>query len=209
MDWLPWAEYCYNTFFHTTLRTTLFQVVYGRVPLTLAPFVTGTSWTQTVDDMLRQRDIFLAEVRDRLLQAQAYTKRYYDANHRDLEFVVGDWVWLRLLHRQVASLVAHPNIKLGPRYAGPFQVTQRVGTVAYRLRLPEGVKIHDVFHVGLLKPYHGPPPDGPPPLPTMEHGRLLPVPLRILRASRRGGVWNVLVHWEGTEESNATWEPLE
>jgi hypothetical protein len=70
-----------------------------------------------MDNMLQQRDIFLAEVRDRLLQAQAYAKCYYDANYRDLEFIVGDWVWLRLLHRQAASLVARPNVKLGPRYA--------------------------------------------------------------------------------------------
>jgi hypothetical protein len=53
--------------------------------------LTGTSWTQTVDDMLQQRYIFLAEVRDRFLQAQAYAKRYYNGNHRGLEFALGDW----------------------------------------------------------------------------------------------------------------------
>ena len=126
-----------------------------------------------------------------------------------MEFDVGDWVWLRLLHRQAASLVTRPNVKLGPRYAGPFQVAERVGKVAYRLRLPEGAMIHDVFHVGLLKQYHGAPPDGPPPLPPMEHGRLLPVLLQVLRASLRRGVWHVLVHWAGTAEPDATWEPLE
>jgi hypothetical protein len=126
-------EYSYNTSFHTALRTTLFQVVYSREPLTLAPFMTGTSQTQTMDDMLQQRDMFLAEVCDRLLQAQAYAKRYYDASHRDLEFTVGDWVWLRLLHHQAVSLVSRPNVKMRPRYAGPFQVAEHVAMVAYRL----------------------------------------------------------------------------
>jgi len=43
----------------------------------------------------------------------------------------------------------------------------------------------------------------------MEHGRLLPVLLQVLRASLRRGVWHVLVHWAGTAEPDATWEPLE
>jgi hypothetical protein len=148
-----------------------------------------------VDDLLHERDVFLGDVRDRLLQAQAYAKRHYDSHHRDKEFAVGDWVWLRLPHRQVATLVHRPNIKLGPRYASPFQVLERVGTVAYCLQLPEGARLHDVFHVGLLKQFHGEPPQGPPPLPPMEQRRLLPVPHQVLRAQLRRGVWHVLIHW--------------
>ena len=64
----------------------------------------------------------LAEVRQRLLQAQQLSKKYYDVSHRDLEFAVGDWVWLCLLHRTTQSLEPWAKGKLGPRYAGPFQV---------------------------------------------------------------------------------------
>jgi hypothetical protein len=122
---------------------------------------------------------------------------------------VDDWVWLRLLNRQAQSLVERPKGKLGPRYAGPFRILEHVGTVAYRLELPEGARIHDVFHVGLLKPFRGTPPVLPLDLPPMQNGRLLPSPEKIIKARMQHGQWQVLVHWNGTQPVDATWEPLQ
>jgi len=90
LDWLPWAEYCYNTSFHSALRTTPFKVVYGRDPPELLPYAPASAHTDTVDALLSSRDKFLQEVRARLLQAQEYAWRHYDAHHRQLEFAVGD-----------------------------------------------------------------------------------------------------------------------
>lgn len=161
LEWLPWAKYCYNTAFHSALRMTPFQVVYGQPPLTLLPYEPSLARTATVDNLLLDRDNFLADVRDRLLQAQAYAKCHYDAHHLPLEFNIDDWVWLRLRHRPVQSLVPGARGKLSPRYARPFQVVERVGDVAYCLRLRDCARIHDVFHIGVLKPFHGTPPWSP------------------------------------------------
>ena len=43
--------------------------------------------------------------------------------------------------------------KLAPRYCGPFEILAKVGSVAYQLDLPPTVKVHNVFHVSILKRY--------------------------------------------------------
>jgi hypothetical protein len=70
VDWLSWAEYCYNTSYHTALRATPFKVVYGRPPPPMLPYTPGTARTEATDAMLRSRDEILAEARQRLQQAQ-------------------------------------------------------------------------------------------------------------------------------------------
>ena len=101
--------------------------------------------------------------------------------------------------------------KLSTRYFGPFQVLARIGTVAYRLKLPDGTRVHPVFHVSLLKKRLGS--DTPaagtlPPLRT--NGQLKLNPKVIIEYHTLDNVGNkvceALVKWQDLPIEEATWE---
>jgi hypothetical protein len=90
-----------------------------------------------VDKKLKYRDKFLLEIRGRMPQARDYMKPYHDKLHRDLVFQVDEWVWLRLHHHLATGITDSSKSKVPfPRFYDPYQVVEKVGTVAYRLRLP-------------------------------------------------------------------------
>jgi hypothetical protein len=67
VDWLSWAEYCYTTSFHTALRAMPFEVVYDRPPPPILPYQPGSAHSKAAVTLLRDWDMILAEVRQRLL----------------------------------------------------------------------------------------------------------------------------------------------
>ena len=80
-------------------------------------------------------------------KAVAIQKSYYDKKHRDIQFSVGDLV---LLSTQNLRLKGIPH-KLQRKFCGPYKIMERIGTQAYRLKLPDSWRIHPVFHISLLK----------------------------------------------------------
>ena len=92
-------------------------------------------------------------IRERLQTAQSRQKSYADNRRKDLEFEVGDWVFLKLSPWKGIIRFGKRG-KLSPRFIGPYLITERVGAVAYRLELPSELsRVHDVFHVSMLRKY--------------------------------------------------------
>lgn len=127
--------------------------MYGRDPPPLISYEPGVAKVAAVECQLLDCDEFLVEVRERFLQAQDTMKQRYDGSHCDVEFLVGQWVWLRLQHRSTSSVAGSGHSKLSPRFYGLFKILERIGSIAYRIQLLPRAKIHDVFHVTLLKEY--------------------------------------------------------
>jgi hypothetical protein len=86
-----------------------------------------------------------------LKEAQARQKSYADKRRQPLYFLVGDYVYLKVLPMKGVSCFGVKG-KLAPRYIGPFPVLEQYGALAYRLQLPETLHVvHNVFHVSQLK----------------------------------------------------------
>ena len=210
VKWLPWAEFCYNTSWHSAIKRTPFEVVYGRDPPSLLTYVTGTAKVAAVEEELVRRDQVLTELKEHIKAAQVRMKKYYDLGHRDKEYKVGEWVYVRLFPYRQTSVTLRRDSKLAPRYYGPFQILQRIGKVAYKLALPADSRIHPVFHVSVLKEKLGAMVSSQPQLPvTLQTQDGISVrPQAILEQRKRRGQIEILIHWQGLSPSEATWEDL-
>jgi hypothetical protein len=121
-------------------------------------------------------------------------------------FKVGDKVWL-----QAKNIKIHQQSqKLGPKQLGPYEVTEVLSDLDYRLALPPILKLHNIFHVDRLSPYKGNEVNGlkpPPPEPVTVEGEN-EYEVDHVRDSRLfGRTLKYLVRWKGYGEGDDTWEP--
>ena len=212
VEWIPWAEFSYNTSIHSSTKMTPFEAVYGIPPPNLLTYIPGTSRVQAVDEYLRDRDTILHDLRHNLQMAQNRMKCQADQHRREVTFNVGDYVYLKLQPYRQTSVAFRASLKLAPRFFGPYKVLERVGVVAYKLALPPGSQIHDVFHVSLLRKHLGPVTPTSPDLPPVSvTSVVLPQPEVILdrRVIHKGNYRpksEILVKWVGAPAEDATWE---
>jgi hypothetical protein len=150
-QWVSLAEWWYNTHFHTALNTTPFQALYGYAPPKLPMGSIPNSRVDTVYQLNQERLVTMQQLKQQLQLAQDRMKRYADRHRSERDFKEGYGVYLKLQPYRQSTLTQKGCKKLNPRYCDPFEVIERVGTVAYRLNFPEGSQIYPVFHVSKLK----------------------------------------------------------
>ncbi|KAJ8768423.1 hypothetical protein K2173_021576 [Erythroxylum novogranatense] len=96
-------------------------------------------------------------VKQRLKVAQDRMKSYSDAHRKEMEYEVGEKVFLKTSPWKGVLRFGKKG-KLSPRYVGPYEILERIGPLAYRLALPPELShIHDVFHVSMLRRYRSDP----------------------------------------------------
>nr|GEY28948.1 putative reverse transcriptase domain-containing protein [Tanacetum cinerariifolium] len=110
----------------------------------------SSGWTKDWESSLTGLEL-VQERNDKVVLLKENQKSYVDYARKPLEFEVGDQVLLRVSPWKGVVRFGKKG-KLVPRYVGPFEILDRIGLVAYRLRLPEGLNnMHDTFHVSNLK----------------------------------------------------------
>ncbi|KAK5772889.1 hypothetical protein PVK06_049191 [Gossypium arboreum] len=138
-----------------------------------------------------------------------------DLKRKEIEFAVGDMVFLKVSPWKKILRFGKKG-KLSPRFIGPYRVLKRVGPVAYQLELPPELdRIHDVFHVFMLRRYRSDP-SHVVPVEEIEVRTDLTFeeePIQILdrevKVLRRKLVLLVKILWRNHGREEATWESEE
>jgi hypothetical protein len=189
-----------------------FEALYGR------RCRTSLSWSQTGErkifgpDLVIEAEDKVKVIQDNLKAAQSQQKSYADMRRRQLQFQVGDFVYLRVSPTRGIQRFGVKG-KLAPRYIGPFEILEICGPVAYRLQLPFHLAaVHNIFHVSQLRKcvniateiIDSQAIEIEPDLTYTEH------PLRVLdtkeRSTRRETIRMYKIQWNPHTEEEATWE---
>ena len=150
---LPLVEFAYNHSYQASIQMAPYEALYGR------PCRSPFCWTEvgessiTGPDLIKDTSEKVSLIRRHLLMAQSRQKSYDDVRRQPLEFEVGDHVFLKVVPKRGVVRFGKRG-KLSPRFIGPFEILERVGTVAYQLNLPPSMSsVHEVFHVSMLRKY--------------------------------------------------------
>ncbi|GJX85448.1 putative reverse transcriptase domain-containing protein [Tanacetum coccineum] len=148
---LSLVEFSYNNSYHTSIKATPFEALYGfkcRSPV---------CWAEVGDAQLfglksiHETTEKIVQIKSRIQAARDRQKSYADVRCKTQEFQVDDQVMLKVSPWKGVIRFGKQG-KLNPRYIGPFKVLAKVGTVAYRIELPQQLSmVHSTFHVSNLK----------------------------------------------------------
>ncbi|KAJ1597949.1 hypothetical protein NDA14_000045 [Ustilago hordei] len=211
-DWanlLDTAAFVYNNTVHNSIGVSPFFACYGWNPKAHpdTPQRLGVNDPGRFEYLMdgKERCKYLQE---QIREAQCRSVNQYNRKHKDIEFKVGDMVYINRRNWKTRR----PTPKLDTRFAGPYPVQERVGRRAYQITLPVNLRVHDVFHVSMLEPARTsslPQRAEQPTIPSLPDEDLdFEVEALIDRRSHNGTT-EYKVLWRGYSEEAASWEPVE
>ncbi|CAI7804864.1 unnamed protein product [Closterium sp. NIES-53] len=165
------------------------------------------AYVQAAHDFVTTMQQLWEKTQRRLTTMQNSLKQYADRQQHDHTIAVGDQVLLDMRYLNLSHLPS----KLRPCFCGPFHIEVHVRPVTFWLRLPTTWKLHNAFHVQLLKPYK----DAnqkfqgwqlPPPPPVLVQDEPEYEVERVLTHRRRGGkTLEFVIRWTGYDPTKVSW----
>ena len=151
------AEFVYNNSFQSSIEMAPYEALYGR------KCRTSLCWTEFSErkvigpDLIKETEEKVKMIRERLKVATDKQKSYADMKRKDIRYEIGEKVFLKVSPWKKVMRFGKKG-ELSPRFIGPYEVIEKVGPIAYRLALPPDLeKIHNVFHVSMLRRYRSDP----------------------------------------------------
>ncbi|SPC61024.1 related to Gag-pol polyprotein [Ustilago sp. UG-2017b] len=207
-DLLDTAAFVYNNTVHNSIGVSPFFACYGWNPKAHPdiPQRLGVHDPDLFEYLIdgKERCKYLQE---QIREAQRRTVDQYNRKHKDIEFKVGDMVYINRRNWKTRR----PTPKLDTRFAGPYPVQERVGRRAYRITLPANLRVHDVFHVSMLKPARTSSlsrRSEQPTIPSLPNEDLDFEVEALIDKRSHHGVTEYKVLWRGYSEEAASWEPV-
>ncbi|XP_073035221.1 uncharacterized protein [Primulina eburnea] len=150
---IPLVEFAYNNSYQSSTQMATFEALYGRRCRSPLYWDDVDRAAVTGPDMIHDMEQKVKLIQQRLKAAQDRQVAYANKRRRPLEFQQGYRVFFKVSPFRGTVRFGMKG-KLAPRYVGPYEILQRIGTLAYRLALPPSLSgIHDVFHVSMLRKY--------------------------------------------------------
>ncbi|GKC07745.1 putative reverse transcriptase domain-containing protein [Tanacetum coccineum] len=148
---LPLVELSYNNSYHASIKAAPFEALYGQKCHSPVCWAEVGEVQLTGPEIVQETTEKIVQIKQRMQAARDRQKSYTDLKRKPMEFQVGDKVMLKV---SPWKGVVHFGKwgKLNPRYVGPFKVLEKVGSIAYKVELPEDLsRVHNAFHVSNLK----------------------------------------------------------
>ncbi|GJY59312.1 putative reverse transcriptase domain-containing protein [Tanacetum coccineum] len=153
-DWvrhLPLVESSYNNSYHASIKAAPFKALYGRKCRSPICWAEVGQVQLTGPEMVQETSEKVIQIKQRMQVARDRQKSYADLKRKPMEFQVGDRVMLKVSPWKGVVRFGKRE-KLNPRYVGPFKVLEKVGSVTYKLEIPQELsRVHNTFHVSNLK----------------------------------------------------------
>ncbi|GJS28062.1 putative reverse transcriptase domain-containing protein [Tanacetum coccineum] len=189
-----------------------FEALYGRKCRSPVCWAEVGEVQLTGPEIVQETTEKIVQIKQRIQAARDRQKSYADLKRKPMEFQIGDKVMLKVSPWKGVVRFGKRG-KLNPRYVGPFKVIERVGSVAYKLELPEELsRVHNTFHVSNLKKCYADEPlavplDG---LHFDDKLQFVEEPLEIMdrevKRLRKSRVPIVKVWWNSRRGPEFTWE---